>query len=429
MSFGDLRSLFQSHHSDEEIWATLCAFLDAEILSDDEWVRALGYIQGQLRRCDPAKLKAPAHWVDDLFHYKNPRHMLVAKHLDTTGRDIGDECILDMTSSSCVSNLSHLSMGYTYHANVRFESLDYGCVREIVTCPHLAQIESLAFTGQHLRPDSLVALMDADNVFQQLTSLDFSFNDLNFLRPVDFNAVRTHQLEHLVLEGSFLSEQGVRTLAISGNLENLKSLNLSDNYELETHHITPHLARIYRLESLSLRGLPMSSSSLLNLLVSLSTTSLETLDISAMRLSEGSNVLEVIHALEAPTCASLKTLHLDDYSCAQIDVERLIEHWNRCAMTSLHTVSLKQWDFQKAHLSWLVHLMAEGITVLDCQDAHLDLTSLELLLSLLTMDVDCTLVISDRFLPEHEEDILALVARGQPQGVTVQVNYSSLPPF
>ncbi len=231
--FGNLRSLLQRPSSDE-LWQELCEMLDhmVEQVDEAQWEELVAYTRGSLQHWPLERCLAPSRWVEQMFEGKKVPQLAVARAIDTRGQDVGDEHIFELTLTTELSGLESLSMGYAQRVAWRPERLDYGCIRELCTCSHLDKIRVLRLVGQHLLPDSFTSVLSPDSSLSNTRHLDFSFNDLNFLKPSDLSPIQDTQLRDLLLRQTNLNSQGIFTLESSTLLNNLETFDLSANRQL-----------------------------------------------------------------------------------------------------------------------------------------------------------------------------------------------------
>ena len=393
MPFGDLRSLLQ-RPAGQDTWQELCALLDAYVKQGTElalWEQLIQYTQSSLTRWDPALCHAPQHWIEGLFVGRSPSQMLAARALSTRGRDVGDEQIFEMTVSPVIRNLTILEMGFPYRVGWRPERLDYGCIRELVTCPHLRQLSQLTLTGQHLLPDSFVSVLSRSNQFKHLKMVDFSHNDLNFLRDQDLlsQPSRLEGLTSLVLNNVNLNRQGLQALS-------RHDLGALTRFELEGNH--NHLEdtdllclqrqgcwEMPRLKSLRLTQSQELASAFFEHLSSLDAPELSSFSLHFGYLTEHPRQLLSMLSGLAMT-RRLESLELDNLKLMSLDSEQLSHFFRAEHVPRLRELSLLQSGLHLEHIPWLLSWFdtgaaTRGLQTLDCSSNPMRLEWLEALVA------------------------------------------------
>ena len=226
--FGELRSLLQSPPC-EDTWRTLCATLDAYPRPELERV-AVPYAVGVVRRWPESLRPAPPEWIDALIENQGDLPQLgVVASITMRDRFIADDEVDSLADSPYLDDLATLDLGRHHRMPWSHDQLDHDRVRRLGHSASLTNLRSLSISGHHLRPDSLEVVLRSPS-FSLLRSLDFSFNNLGFLRHRDLGPA--HLLPHLReldLRDVGLTFVGVEALATYGLLQNLPSLDVSDN--------------------------------------------------------------------------------------------------------------------------------------------------------------------------------------------------------
>lgn len=434
MAFGDLRSLLQ-RPAGPDTWQALCAFLDLHATrrsSDAAWEQLIQYARSVLKRWDPALCLAPDHWVAQLFAGKSPLQMLAARRLSTLAMDIGDEQIFEMTASPLIANITYLEMGFPYRVAWRPERLDYGCVRELVTCPHLRQLSRLTITGQHLLPDSFSSILSKSNQFIDLQYVDLSHNDLNFLRPQDLPRGETelHTLTSLLLNNVNLNRQGLSALAHL-NLAELVRLELTGNH----HHLEDtdllclhHQGRwsMPQLEHLALSQCQEDGSAFFEIFSSLQAPNLRHLSLHfTSRTERPRQIITMLSGL--PIVRRLEKLELDNLKLVHLDSEQLTHFFRAEHAPNLRHLSLFQTGLHMAHIPWLLSWFDEGgaLETLDCSANPVRIEWLEALVAAIevrpALHAPRTILLHDTVLDPGEEEVQQRVARAARHNFTLDV--------
>lgn len=277
-TFGDLRSLFQRPAS-RALWDELCGLLDAA--DPSELVEHYGdYLGGHLRRWDPDVCRAPARWIEALVQGDDVPQLLAIRSLTMLDQDVGDDEILELTTCPYLENLHTLELGYNRRVAWRRDRIDYGNVRELVTCAALSGLSKLRIVGQHLRPEAIQAILESPNM-AGLHQLDLSYNDMGFLKRRDLEGIE-RTLRSLILRDVELTVQGIEALVTSGILDGLEELDLGYNQELEPLALLDVVEQTDwgRLVRLGLAGCQIEMGVLTRLLEAQTLGQLEALDLS-----------------------------------------------------------------------------------------------------------------------------------------------------
>jgi hypothetical protein len=425
--FGNLRSLLQRPAS-KALWDELCEVVDGHVGRVDEaqWHEIVAYTRGVLRHWPIELCQAPERWVNAMFEGEQVAQLAVARAIDTRGRDVGDEQIFEMTLTPALSQLASLSMGYSQRVAWRPERLDYGCVRELCTCPHFGALRTLRITGQHLLPDSFASILDCSNAFASLETLDFSFNDLNFLKPSDLERLTFHPIKHIYLRSSNLSSQGVQVLESISLLHGIETLDLSNNYQL-THtdliHLLGYDSRVFaNLRTLHLCAFDLEQGQLPELFRAMPQARLEHLDLSGCMFHTYTDAEEIMAILACESLCGLRQLTLDRVGLGERD--HCIEELWPAHFHALKRISLQHNFMNSAHNGWLGGLIASGVQWLDLSHNLLgDESVLDILKSFehAPLATPCTIVLNHNYMDPDSEDTALLRELGRSCGITLEI--------
>jgi Leucine-rich repeat (LRR) protein len=301
--FGGLRSLLQAPPH-EDTWRALCAALDAYPRPELERV-AVPYASDIVRRW-PARLRpAPPEWIDALVDRQGDVPQLgVVASITMRDRFIADDEVDALADSPFLHELSTLDLGRHRRMPWSHDQLDHDRVRRIGHAASLDNLRALSLAGHHLRPDALEVVLRAP-AFSLLRRLDFSFNNLGFLRHRDLRPA--HLLPHLReldLRDVGLTFVGVEALASYGLLQDLTHLDLADN-ALADEGVARLAARgvLDALTSLNLARCELNAASVTIALEF--ALALTRLDLSGNALGDAGASLVARSAL-APTLVSLE---------------------------------------------------------------------------------------------------------------------------
>lgn len=343
-SFGDLRSLLQTPGPQlpwEQVWSMLERAPPSEL---GTWV---GYVRGHQSRWQrPRECAVPPHALDALLSERDLPELAAAQCLSVRDRDLGDAEIFEISMCPYLDNLSILELGWNRRMPWRRERITYSCVRDLLKSQALSRITTLAITGQHLGADALCAILERGG-FEQLTSLDFSFNDLAFLQAHHARDLHTAPRE-LSLRDCSLTLNCLSALREGQLFEHLTLLDLSQNQTLEprdlTQLITLHGWRQLETLRLSHNGIPAEG--LCAMLAALGQRSLRELDVSANALfAGGEQPLERELGSQLAGYAALQVLDLSATHLHDVALKRLLSHAPLTSLTSLslagNTLSLQ----------------------------------------------------------------------------------------
>lgn len=425
--FGNLRSLLQRPAS-KALWDELCEVIDTHVNRVDEaqWHEIVAYTRGVLRHWPIELCQAPERWVNAMFEGEQVAQLAVARAIDTRGRDVGDEQIFEMTLTPALSELTSLSMGYSQRVAWRPERLDYGCVRELCTCPHFGALRTLRITGQHLLPDSFASILDGGNAFTSLETLDFSFNDLNFLKPSDLERLTFHPIKHIFLRSSNLSSQGIQVLESISLLHGIETLDLSNNHQLshtDLIHLLGYDSRVFaNLRTLHLSAFDLVQGELPELFRSMPKARLEHLDLSGCMFHTYTDAEEICAILACESLSTLHQLNLDRVGLGERD-DCIEELWP-AHFHSLKKLSLQHNFIGNTHTNWLRRLIVSGVQWIDLSQNHLcDVWVLELLKHFehAPLATPCTLVLNHNIIDPESEDTALLRELGRSCGIALEI--------